>query len=317
MDVIERQRPNRRSFRAIRREEEDKEDDGWRMTSIDRLVARAKVMLRSVPGLLATLIFIGTIPANAAGRIVDSSNRPGGGRWRYRHSDPGFWPIDCVSSSLNASSSRISVEAAVRSGLVTSRNRNLTETHSYSPPQGMQPCPPHTSPGRMIQSPILRRSHWSPSFRSWLSSGPDIPANTVPEFIALLESSPDNTALTLVASVDHLTCSQLFKFMAGCDGPRPFRGDAQSSAALLGGQIDFVIDGLAPQLGNIADNRVRVLGVTTPKRIPFLPDAPAFAEFLPGHQYPMWVAVFAPSKTSSAIVNSMSSEIQKAMPANS
>ena len=39
MDVIERQRPNRRSFRAIRREEEDKEemaDDSWLANDSDR-----------------------------------------------------------------------------------------------------------------------------------------------------------------------------------------------------------------------------------------------------------------------------------------
>ena len=53
----------------------------------------------------------------------------------------------------------------------------------------------------------------------------------------------------------------------------PFRGNALATTALLGGQIDFVIDGLSPQLGNIADRRVRVLGVTTLTRTPFLPDA--------------------------------------------
>ena len=40
----------------------------------------------------------------------------------------------------------------------------------------------------------------------------------------------------------------------------PFRGNGPSSAALLGGQIDLIIDGLAPQLGNIAEQRVRLLG---------------------------------------------------------
>ena len=69
----------------------------------------------------------------------------------------------------------------------------------------------------------------------------------------------------------------------------PFRGNGPSSAALLGGQIDLIIDGLAPQLGNIAENRVRVLGVTTKERTPFLPDAPAVSETLPGYQFPMWV----------------------------
>ena len=93
----------------------------------------------------------------------------------------------------------------------------------------------------------------------------------------------------------------------------PFRGNGPSSAALLGGQIDMIIDGLAPQLGNIADGRVRVLGVTTAERTPFLPDAPAVSEVLPGYQFPMWVALFAPAKTPKAIVDRMAAEVGKAM----
>jgi tripartite-type tricarboxylate transporter receptor subunit TctC len=70
---------------------------------------------------------------------------------------------------------------------------------------------------------------------------------------------------------------------------------------------------LAPQLGNIAEGRVRVLGVTTASRTPFLPDAPAMSEFLPGYEYPMWVAVFAPAKTPSAIIDRLAKEIGKAV----
>ena len=75
----------------------------------------------------------------------------------------------------------------------------------------------------------------------------------------------------------------------------------------------MIIDGLAPQLGNIADGRVRVLGVTTKERTPFLPDAPAVSEILPGYQFPMWVALFAPAKTPKAIVDRMAAEVAKAM----
>jgi tripartite-type tricarboxylate transporter receptor subunit TctC len=93
----------------------------------------------------------------------------------------------------------------------------------------------------------------------------------------------------------------------------PFRGNSESSAALLGGQVDLIIDGLSPQLGNIAEKRVRVLGVTTRTRTPFLPYIPAIGEVLPGYEYPMWVAVFAPAKTPPAIVDRMAKEIAEAV----
>ena len=43
----------------------------------------------------------------------------------------------------------------------------------------------------------------------------------------------------------------------------PFRGNSQATAGLIAGQIDILLDGLAPQLGNIEAGRLRVLGVTT------------------------------------------------------
>jgi tripartite-type tricarboxylate transporter receptor subunit TctC len=75
----------------------------------------------------------------------------------------------------------------------------------------------------------------------------------------------------------------------------------------------MIIDGLAPQLGNIAEGRVRVLGVTTKERTPFLPDVPAVSEALPGFQFPMWVALFAPASTPKPIVERLAAEVGKAM----
>ncbi len=56
-----------------------------------------------------------------------------------------------------------------------------------------------------------------------------------------------------------------------------------------------------------------MLGVTTKERTPFLPDAPAVSETLPGYQFPMWVGLFAPAKTPKAIVDKLAAEIGKAM----
>ena len=144
---------------------------------------------------------------------------------------------------------------------------------------------------------------------------PSLPAKSLSEFIALLKANPGKHTFgsSGVGGSSHIPV-ELFKHLAGVDMTHvPFRGGSQSSAALFGGQIDLIIDGLAPQLGNIADGRVRVLGVTTRERTPFLPDVPAVAEILPGYEFPMWVAVFAPAKTPRAIISKLAGEIGKAM----
>jgi tripartite-type tricarboxylate transporter receptor subunit TctC len=144
---------------------------------------------------------------------------------------------------------------------------------------------------------------------------PNVPAKNLVEFIALAKAEPGKRTFgsSGVGGSSHLP-AEMFTRRAGVQMTHvPFRGNAPSSAALLGGQIDMIVDGLAPQLGNIAEGRVRVLGVTTAERTPFLPDAPAVSEVLPGYQFPMWVALFAPARTPKAIVDRLAAEVGKAM----
>ena len=144
---------------------------------------------------------------------------------------------------------------------------------------------------------------------------PNVPAKNLGEFIALAKAEPGKRTFgsSGVGGSSHIPAEAL-PSAAGVQMTHvPFRGNGPSSAALLGGQIDMIVDGLAPQLGNIAEGRVRVLGVTTAERTPFLPDAPAVSEALPGYQFPMWVALFAPAKTPKAIVERLAAEVGKAM----
>jgi tripartite-type tricarboxylate transporter receptor subunit TctC len=144
---------------------------------------------------------------------------------------------------------------------------------------------------------------------------PNVPAKDLREFIALAKAEPGKRTFgsSGVGGSSHIP-AEMFTRHAGIQMTHvPFRGNGPSSAALLGGQIDMIVDGLAPQLGNITENRVRVLGVTTKERTPFLPDAPAVSEVLPGFQFPMWVALFAPAKTPKAVVDRMAAEVGKAM----
>jgi len=82
----------------------------------------------------------------------------------------------------------------------------------------------------------------------------------------------------------------------------------------MSGQIDLTIDGLAPQLGwNVKSGRVVPIAVSTLERSRQLPDVQTIGETLPGFQYPMWVAVFAPAKTAKEIIDKMSVAIHKAV----
>jgi tripartite-type tricarboxylate transporter receptor subunit TctC len=144
---------------------------------------------------------------------------------------------------------------------------------------------------------------------------PSLPAKTVAELIALAKAEPGklNFGSSGIGGAAHLP-AELLMHLAGIKMTHvPFRGGGPAAAALLGGQIDMLFDGIAPQQGNIATGRVRALGVTTETRSPLLPDLPAIAETLPGYQFPLWVGLFAPAKTPQPIIDRLAAEIGKAM----
>ena len=148
-----------------------------------------------------------------------------------------------------------------------------------------------------------------------LITNPALPAKTLAEFIALAKASPGKYTFgsSGIGGASHIPLEAL-KEQAGIDMIHvPFRGSGQTTAALLAGQIDLTIDGLAPQLGNIRTGRVRALAVSTHERASEMPDIPAMNETLPGFEYPMWVAVFAPGSTPKPIVDKMSAAIAAAL----
>jgi tripartite-type tricarboxylate transporter receptor subunit TctC len=172
----------------------------------------------------------------------------------------------------------------------------------------------HKSPGYNVDEDFASVSLVA-KYPLVLITNPALGVKTLPEFIALAKKSPGKYtfASSGIGGASHIPLEAI-KYQAGIDMVHvPFRGSGQTSAALLAGQIDLTIDGLAPQLGNIKSNRVVPLAVSTAERSPQMPNIPTIAETLPGFQYPMWVAVFAPAKTPKAIVEKISAAINRAV----
>ena len=81
---------------------------------------------------------------------------------------------------------------------------------------------------------------------------------------------------------------------------------------VIAGHIPFMVVDLQPALPQIRDGKVRVLGVTTPKRVAAAPDIPTLAEGgLAGYELVAWQGVVAPAGVPRPIVDQLAAQIGK------
>jgi tripartite-type tricarboxylate transporter receptor subunit TctC len=136
-----------------------------------------------------------------------------------------------------------------------------------------------------------------------------VEVKSVPEFIAYARANPGKITMGSRGngSATHVI-GELFKIMAGVDLVHvPYRGDYM--ADLLGGHLQVAFAGIADCLEQIADAKLRALGVTDSRRHSQLPDIPAIAEFLPGYEAVAWLGITAPPGTSEQFVDRLNTEI--------
>ncbi|ANN72198.1 Bug family tripartite tricarboxylate transporter substrate binding protein [Bordetella bronchialis] len=118
-----------------------------------------------------------------------------------------------------------------------------------------------------------------------------------------------------IGSSVHLTGAYL-EHIAGIEMLHvPFRGVAASMPALIGGQIDVLLDNLPSTLGQLKDGtRVRALAVTSAERSPSLPDVPTVTESGIGKMdVTAWFALYAPAGVPGNVRDKLITAAQQAL----
>ena len=80
---------------------------------------------------------------------------------------------------------------------------------------------------------------------------------------------------------------------------------------MLGGQIAISCVGISSIINNHKAGQVRIIGVTSAKRSPELPDVPSISETVPGYDAQLWIGLFAPSATPAVVINRIHQDVSK------
>ena len=146
--------------------------------------------------------------------------------------------------------------------------------------------------------------------------GPNVPANTVSEFIAYAKANPGKLSYGSAGNgnVTHLGAFQ-FARANGIDAVHiPYKGSAPADIDLVGGQIQFMTDTVNSVMPFVRDKRLKMLAVTTPKRMSLFPDVPTLAESgMPSFEVGAWQGLMAPANTPKAIIQRLNAEVVKAL----
>jgi tripartite-type tricarboxylate transporter receptor subunit TctC len=140
---------------------------------------------------------------------------------------------------------------------------------------------------------------------------PDVPAKTVPEFIAYAKANPGRINMSSggVGTTPHVS-GELFKMMTGVRLTHvPYRGSGPARVDLLGGQVQVMFDPIAQSIGHVKAGQLRALAVASATRSEVLPDLPTIAEFVPGYAADTWYGIGAPANTPADIVDTLNREI--------
>jgi tripartite-type tricarboxylate transporter receptor subunit TctC len=145
----------------------------------------------------------------------------------------------------------------------------------------------------------------------YLVVNPQLPVKNVSEFVAYAKKNPGKVTFGSIGSGSsvHLT-GEMFKRAAGVDMTHiPYKGSMPALTDLIGGQIDAMFDAGTSALPQVQSGKLRVLGVTSPKRASGTPDIPAISETVRGFDATLWFAIVAPAGTPKPIIQRLSTEI--------
>ncbi len=150
---------------------------------------------------------------------------------------------------------------------------------------------------------------------SLIAVHPSVPVKNIKELVALAKKQPGTIKFGTsgAGGITHLAV-ELLAFQTGTKLAHvPYKGGGPVLIALMSGEIDLSALAVVAAMGYVNSNRMRVLAVTSTKRLPILPNIPTVAESgVPQYQFDSWVGVVAPASTPAPVIKILNEHMVRA-----
>jgi tripartite-type tricarboxylate transporter receptor subunit TctC len=159
--------------------------------------------------------------------------------------------------------------------------------------------------------PVIRIS-WSPLL---LAAANNVPANSVAELVALGKQKTQNLSFgSSGSSTPHRLAGELLQKYGGFTMTHiPYKGTSASVNDLLGGQIPLLFGAPTAVEPLAAAGKIKVLGVTSDKRFPLLPNVPAISETLPEVKIISYIGFMLLKNTPAPVIAALNKEVNQVL----
>ncbi len=127
---------------------------------------------------------------------------------------------------------------------------------------------------------------------------PSVPARNLKELIAIAKKSPGKLNVAIAGATGEIAGNAMM-LATGVDMKNiPYKGGAPATIAILSGESDMTFTNYVAVAKHIEAGKLRILGISSAKRSPHIPNVPTIAEGgIEGYGVEMWYGLFMPAKT--------------------
>jgi tripartite-type tricarboxylate transporter receptor subunit TctC len=149
----------------------------------------------------------------------------------------------------------------------------------------------------------------------FLAANKELPVDSVSGVVEHGKKNPDSLSFgTSGNATPHRMAGEMLQKLGGFQMKHvPYKGTAASVTDLAGGQITLALGASTSLEPLVKAGKIKLIGVTSEKRSPLMPDVPAISETYPGFNIVTYFGLMVPKNTPAPVLETLNREVNKVL----